>query len=167
KRRADAVGQIGDDARGRGEMERSIVHSPGVSGDDIEPPGIERGNRLKRREAALVLFDGDDAGGAFEQKRAGEAAGTGADLDHCHALERAGGAGDASREIEVEQEVLAETLLGGEPRCPDYLAKRGQSVGRAQERSSAMRLMASASLSASIRLRGLALPVPARANAVP
>ena len=121
----------------------------------------------KRRQAALVLLDGDDARRAFEQKRTGEPAGAGADLDDGHALERTGGAGDAARQIEIEQEVLAEALLGGEAGRADHLAERRQSVRRAHARSSAARLMASARRSASIRLRGLALPVPAMPKAVP
>jgi hypothetical protein len=43
----------------------------------------------------------------FGQERAGEAAGAGADFDYRRPVERAGGAGDAAREVEVEEEVLA------------------------------------------------------------
>ena len=148
-------------------MQSRVVHLSRIGADDVEPAGIERGDRRKCRQAALVFLDSDDARGAFEQKRAGEAARSRADLDDGHAFEGSGGAGDAARQIEIEQEVLAEALLGGEPGRADHLAERGQSIRRAQARSSAARLMASARRSASIRLRGLALPVPAMPKAVP
>ena len=69
---------------------------------------------LERRAAALVALHRDDALCAFQEQRAREAAGTGADLDHGAALERAGGAGDATRQVEIEDEVLAEAFLGAE-----------------------------------------------------
>ena len=43
-----------------------------------------RGDVGKGRQASLVLLDGDDAGGAFEEKGAGQATGAGADFDHGH-----------------------------------------------------------------------------------
>ena len=122
----------------------------------------------KRGEAALVLLDGDDAGRAFEKQRPGEAAGPRANFDDGRSFERSGGAGDAAGEIEIEQEILAEALARAKPRGADDVAERRQPVRRAQGAGvRAWRCMASASRKASIRLRGLALPVPASANAVP
>ena len=54
--------------------------------------------------------------------------GPGPDLDHGHAVERTGGARDAAGEIEIEQEILAERLLGGEAVAADHLAQRRQIV---------------------------------------
>ncbi len=105
--------------------------------------------------------------GALDEQRAGEPAWAGAHLDDGHALERTRCAGDAPRQIEVEQEILAEALLRRETCRADHLTQRRQTVGRAHAFPSAWSLMVAASLSASIRLRGLALPVPARLKAVP
>ena len=58
-----------------------------------------------------VALDRDDVARAFEQQRAGEAAGAGPDLDHVGMVERRRGARDAARQVEVEQEILAERLL--------------------------------------------------------
>ena len=52
-------------------MQRRVVHLSRIGGDDVEPAGIERGDLVKRRQAALVLLDGDDARGAFEQQARG------------------------------------------------------------------------------------------------
>ena len=138
-----------------------------IAGDNLEPPGIGRGDIGKRRQAALVLLDGDDAGRTLHEQRSGEAAGPWADLDDGRAFERSRGAGDAAGEIEVEQEILAEAFPRGKPQVADDVAKRRQPVWRAQGVASAFRRIVSARRKASIRLRGLALPVPARAKAVP
>ena len=163
----DAIGQIGDDAGRRGQRERAIVDLPGIGGNDVEPSRIERRDIGQRRQAALVLLDGDHAGGAFEQQRPGEAAGAGAYLDDGDLFERPRRAGDAPGQVEIEQEVLAEAFLGGEPEVADHLAERRQAVGRGHARASVFSCMAAARRSASIRLRGLAWPVPAMPKAVP
>ena len=111
---------------------------------------------LKRREAALVLFDGDHPRRTFEKQRPREATGPRANLDDGRSLERSGGAGDAAGEVEIEQEILAEALARAKPRGADDVAERRQPVGRAQDLASARACMASASRKASIRLRGLA-----------
>ncbi len=58
--------------------------------------GIVRGDLAERRDRALVALDRDDAR-ALREQRAREPAGTGPDLDHGHAVERAGRARDAAR----------------------------------------------------------------------
>ena len=100
--------------------------------------------------------------GAFREQRAGEAAGSGADLDDGDACERPRGAGDFAGEVEVEQEILAQRLAGLKPMRRDHVAEARQAVGR-----EAHRVSRSASLSAAIRLAGLATPFPAMSNAVP
>jgi hypothetical protein len=116
----------------------------------------------KRGKGALVAFDCDHPPGPRRQERARQAAGAGSDLDDGDAFERAGGAGDPGRQVEIEQEVLAERLAGVEAVARDDLAQRRQSVGG--ERHCVRR---SASLSAAIRLVGLATPLPAMSKAVP
>ena len=111
------------------------------------------------------MLDRDDAFGAEREQRARQPAGAGADLDDGGVLERRRGARDARGEIEVEQEVLAERFARRQSVLANDLAKRREVVDRAHQLfAAAMRL---ASLSAAIRLAGLALPVPAMSNAVP
>ena len=134
----------------------------GVGRDDLEPAGPTGADLGERRQRALVAFDGDDGLGACGDERPGEAARTGTDLDDGDAVERPGGARDPGREIEIEQEILAERLAGVEAAARHDLAQRRQPVGRQRHRVSR-----SASLSAAIRLAGLATPRPAMSNAVP
>jgi hypothetical protein len=61
---------------------------------------------------------------AFEQQRTGEPAGSWADLDNCRLIERRGGARDPARQIEIEQEMLAEALARLEPMGGDDLPER-------------------------------------------
>ena len=121
-----------------------------------------RGDLGERAERAGVALDGDHLLGALRQKRARQAAGTGPDLDHGDACERPGGAGDLSGQVEVEEEVLPERLAGFEPVRRDHFAQARQAV-----RGEAHRVNRSASLSAAMRLAGLATPFPAMSNAVP
>jgi len=61
-----------------------------------------------------------------------------------------------------EEEVLTQRLAGVEPVRRDHVAERRQAV-----RGEAHRVNRSASLSAAMRLAGLASPFPAMSNAVP
>ena len=97
------------------------------------------------------------------QQRAGEPAGTGADLDHGDTVERSARAGDARREIEVEQKVLAQRFFRLQLVLADHVAKRRQSVDLAH----AIAARRAASFNAASRLDGFAVPLPARSNAVP
>ena len=121
-----------------------------------------RGDLGERAKAALVALDRDDLFRAMGEQRAREAAGSGADFDDDDPVERAGGARDAPGEVQVEEKILAERLLGLEPVRGDDLAQRRQSVG-----GEAHGVRRAASRSASIRLAGLASPLPAMSNAVP
>jgi len=79
-----------------------------------DPSGANRPGVLQRPgEESTLTFDA-----------------AGAHLDDVHAFERAARAGDAPGQIEIEQKVLAETFLGGEPEVADHLAERRQAVGR-------------------------------------
>ena len=55
------------------------------------------------------------AGRTLGEKRPGEPARPGPDLDHGDPVQRSCGPRDAAREVEVEEEVLAERALGREP----------------------------------------------------
>ncbi|MNZ93136.1 hypothetical protein D3C78_1121930 [compost metagenome] len=82
----------------------------------------------QRRQAAAVAFDGDDLFRPERENGAGEAAGTGTDLDHRHAVERSCRSGNLLGEVEVEQEVLTERFLRVEPVALDDIAQWWQSV---------------------------------------
>src|SRR5262249_61014167 len=89
------------------------IEPEGGGRDDLEPAGVTFRDLGKRAERALVALDGDLPAGADGDERAREAARSGPDLDHVHAVERPGRARDAGGQVEVEQEVLAERFLGG------------------------------------------------------
>src|SRR5262249_13160814 len=108
---------------------------------------------------------------ALQQQGAREAARARPDLDDGALVERLGSARDAPRQVEVEQEVLAEPLAGIEAVTGDGLAQRRQ---RRHARSHLIhaqvlrrRAMSSAMAIAAIRLAGSARPVPAMSRAVP
>ena len=81
-----------------------------VAVDDVEPAGIARRDLAERRKTALVALDGDHLPRARGEERAGQAAGSRADLDDGDAAEVAGRARDPRRQVEVEEEILAERL---------------------------------------------------------
>src|SRR5690606_33961981 len=121
------------------------------------------------RDAPAILFDGDDPPGAFLQQRPGEPAGAGAHFHDHVAFQRRGGAGNPPGQVEIEQEVLAETLAGGKTVARDHLPQRRQRSTQAAARRAAAssRAMRSVSLSAAMRLDGSAMLPPAMSSAVP
>ena len=137
------------------------VEFQGVGLDDRQATGIMRGHHLQRGEAARVALDGNHAARAGCQQRAGQAAGTGADLQHVASAQISGAAGDLGGEIEVEEEVLAQLLLWCEVEAADDLGQRRKAVdsGHAPARASAI---SRAARRASMKLRGSAVPCPAR-----
>ncbi len=120
---------------------------------------------MQRGKAPRITLHRDDAVCSFEEQSTGEPARSRPDFEDGVAGERAGGTGDAPRQVEIEQEVLAEALLRREPVPRDDVAQGRQAI--AHGRDGAWAAIAQASFTAWIRLDGLALPVPARDNAVP
>ena len=133
----------------------------------MQPARIVRGDLAERRDRPLVALHRNDARRAFGEQRPCEASGAGADFQHCDAVERSGGARDAAGQVEVEQEVLAERLAGGKAVPANDLAQRRQSIDHFAGASAPAPTRRAASLSAAIRLAGLARPVPAMSKAVP
>jgi hypothetical protein len=125
--RTDIVGQVGDDPR-RPVRQDAIVHLHGIATDHRQPPGICFGDFRKGGQGARIALDGDDLSGALGEKRAGQPARPRTDLDHTHAFERSAHPGDAGREVQVEQEVLPQFLLGPQPVGIDDLAQRRELV---------------------------------------
>src|SRR5262245_54728248 len=95
----------------------------------VEPSGIMLCDGIERRPASLVALDGDNASGTLQQQRAREPARSRPDLDDRAAFEGSRGAGDAPRQIEIEDEVLAQALAGRETERPHDVAQRRQPVG--------------------------------------
>jgi hypothetical protein len=85
---------------------------------------------MERLDAARIALDRSDTAGARGQERPGETAGAGPDLDRVDAVERPRGAGDAPRQIEVEDEILAEAPARGDAVSGDDLAQRRRRGGR-------------------------------------
>ncbi len=160
QRRADVVGQVGDDARRRAGGQRRHVDLQRVALDHLEPAGIGGGDLGQRRQAARVALDGDDPARTAGEQGAREAAGARADFHDRRTLQRARGAGDAAGQVEVEQEVLAEGLLRHQPVAGDDLAQRRQGVDGAQAVGFFCDRRAARAIDW-IMLVGRALPVPA------
>jgi len=128
------------------------------------------GELFESRKAARVTLDCDDPVGAGCKQCACQSAGTGADLDDCRMLEPTSGARDPSRQIEVEQEVLAEASACGDAVPGDDLAQRRRwwrSGVAGQPAAVRLAAISPAIRSAAIRLSGRAVPWPAIAKAVP
>src|SRR5690606_30410573 len=103
---------------------------------------------LKRIGETIVQFDRDQSFHACIKERAREAARTGADLDHRLSLNGACRRCNASKQDGIEQEVLAERLLGEGLR-------QGRASAAALARAAAM---LSARCSAAIRRSARAVP---------
>jgi hypothetical protein len=103
--------------RRRVELHRVVV-------DEDQAVRLYRRKFCESVDATLVALDRDHLRGLLREQRSREPAGTRADFHDRGARERAGGAGDASGKIEIEQEVLTERLARGEPVCADHLAQR-------------------------------------------
>ena len=125
-------------------------------------PGQRAAISAERGQASLVALDRDHLFCALREQRARQATRSGADFDDDDAGQRSGGARDATRKVEIEQEILSERLLGVQAVRGDDLAQRREAVvGQRHPESRA------ASRVAAIRLEGLANPLPAMSNAVP
>src|SRR5262249_43104259 len=109
-------------------------------------------------------------------QRPRQSARAGADLDHGMAGKGTGGAGNAARQIEIENEVLAKALARHQLQAAHDLAEGRQPVGRGRGRlarhgaptaAASRRPTSLARRRAAMKLLGRALPLPASANAVP
>ncbi len=120
-----------------------------------------------------------DARGPFQQQRTRQPARARSDFDDRAAFENAGGARDTACQVEVEDEILTQALLGAQVEGADDFAQGRQAVGTgpggvlsltvahdgvATARAAAM---AEAIFNASMRLRADARPSAAMSNAVP
>ena len=121
------VGQVGHDPAGR-RAEIPRLDPEGIGLHEFEA-SVGHGLQFEERaECPRVHFDGDDPVCPFEQQRAREATRPRADFDHGPVVQRRCRARDAARQVEVEQEMLAEALPGIEPVGGDGLAEGGQGL---------------------------------------
>ncbi len=113
QRGRDVVGQVGDqaDPAGRevGERQRQRVGR-----DDPQPAPGAGGELVERREEARVALDRDHLRGAGIEQRAGQPARARPDLDHAAPGELARRRSDPAQQVRIEQEVLAEPLVGAQ-----------------------------------------------------
>jgi hypothetical protein len=98
------------------------THFHRIARDYMEAPGVMRRDLAERRDGPRVTLDGDDLPRPLRQQRAGEPARTRTDLDHGHAFEWAASAGNARRQVEVEEEVLAKRSFCRQSMPSDRLA---------------------------------------------
>jgi hypothetical protein len=88
--------------------ERSEFDCEGIGCDYIQPPGINGGKLRERGEAALVAFDRDHIARTVRKQCAREAPGPRPDFHNSCISEWTRGARNAGRQVEIEEEMLAE-----------------------------------------------------------
>src|SRR6185295_7873981 len=109
------------------------------------------------RQRPLVALDRDHAFGAFREERARETAGARPDFVHRRARD-VRLACDPARQVQIEDEILPECLLGTQPVCGDDLAKRRKRVERALAHKPRLSAMSAAISMAATMLAGFATP---------
>ena len=144
-----------------GPARARLVHLQGV-GVDHRQSAVRRAREVRQQgEEAGVGLHGDHPRAGLEQGP-GQPAGSRSDLDHRLALEGPGQPGDLAADVEVEEEVLAEALVGGQAGGAQGVAQR-----RGLGHLARFAAMTAARRIAAIMLSGLARPRPAMSNPVP
>src|SRR5262249_39237388 len=87
QRGGNVVGQVRKDARRGTAEERTRIEVEGIADDDLKASWIPHSDLVERRDRAVVALDRDHLARACGEKRTGEAARPGTDLDDVHALE--------------------------------------------------------------------------------
>ena len=113
---------------GRSLHQFRLVDLESIRLDHDQPAGavVEFG---QKRQEPRVLLDQYDLAGVALQQGAGQAAGAGADLDHGPTVERPGQTHDLSGHVQVEQEMLAETLFRQQAVGVERFAEGGEVGG--------------------------------------
>jgi hypothetical protein len=121
------VGQIGDDPRGRARRkEGRLVNVERIAFDNLQTIVCRRQKLFEQRNETLVLFDRNQRVSAGFDEGARQASWTGTNLDDGFARDVARAPGDPARQIEIEEKMLAETLLRPETMTLESFANRGQ-----------------------------------------
>ena len=169
QRRGDVVRQVRDDLAGC-RREGCRIQPQRIAGNELQTPRIGGSQFAEGSKTAWVALDRNDPARAGGEQRAAQAARAGADLDDGGVVEPSGSARDPSRQVEIEEEILSETLMGDNAVPGDDLAQRRQWGGETvADQAAAARLAAiwAASRSAAIKLSARAVPRPAMSSAVP
>ena len=107
---------------GAGSGDRLLVDAQRIGLDDLELAGELLLQLGERRDAAPVAFHRDHRSPGIEQ-RAGQPAGTWADLINTRAVERSGDRRDAREQLPVEDEILPERLARAQAMARDDLSQ--------------------------------------------
>ncbi len=110
---------------GRSLDQPGLIDLQRVRLDDGQPP-VTRIQLAQQGQKARILLDQHDLAGVALQDGTGQAAGAGTNLNDRSALEGAGQPDDLSRDVQVQQEMLAEALLGQQTVGFERFAKRRQ-----------------------------------------
>ena len=130
-------------------------------------PTLLRADLRQCRKRPPVALDGNHAHRALGKKGARQSTRTWADLIHIRAGD-ARFARDAPGQIEIEDEVLPQTLARREPMRRDHRAQGRQAVVQIRVRHNPRLSAISAAMRmAAIMLASLAIPFPAMPSAVP
>ncbi len=150
QRGRDVVGQVGDDADPAG-AELGEGELAGVRLDQLEAPARGLGKLLERLDAARVALDRDHPRRAGREQGPGQAAGAGSDLDHGAPAQIAGRRRDPAEQLGIEQEMLAEPLVGAQPEALDDGPERCLGIHGAPARAPYIRTSTNACLRRSRR----------------
>ena len=161
----DIVGQIRNYAGGC-VYKRSHVRCKGVAFDDLKPARIDRRNLFERRDTSPVLLDCHHTPRSGIEQSSGQSTGARSHLYNVVIIQRAGRTGDTPRQIEIEQEILPERFLRGQPMPGNDLAK-GRQRWTGHVADARWPAISAAIRMASMRLAGCAFPSPAMSSAVP
>jgi hypothetical protein len=125
ERSCNVIGQVRDDLAGF-LTERRRVDFEGITGDNFEATRINRGKLAERREATPIPLDRNNAACPGCEQCPRQTARAGPDLDDRRLVEPARRPRNPARQVEVEQEILTEAFVRGDPVSRDNLAQRRQ-----------------------------------------
>src|SRR5687768_5714585 len=163
QRRADIVGQIGDDMGAVAGL-GALVDAHRVAFDDLEALRIFLLELGQGRPTAAIALDRDDVRSGVEQ-RPSQSAGAWPDLIDSLAVQRSRNGGDPRQQLPVENEILAERLASLETVASDDVTQRlGRALHSVGDRWTPH---SAASRIAAAMARGSAWSCPAMSNAVP
>ena len=139
--RGDAIGQVGDDAGGRGQRESAIVDLSRIGGDDLEPARVERGD-VAQAPAGSARPSRWRRRGPAPSSSSARVRPPGPGPISTMVAPSSGPAARAMRRVRLKssRKFWPRLFLRREPEVADHLAERRQAVGRAHARASAFSL---------------------------
>ena len=116
---------------------------------------------------SAVLLNCENLARVCNDKAARQAAGARTDFQNVHPIDRPSGADNLGRQIQIQNEILAERLPRAKFVLRDDRTKRGEIINPAQCMPPRALAIRPAVRRALIKLCGFAMPRPAMFNAVP